>query len=250
MKNILSVCFFLFPLICFSQFINCKVLDAETKLPLYFATIYYGKQPTITFSDSAGNFFVRQEVLKEKDSVKIEFIGYKTLIFSIYEIAEGKTFYLLKSNNNLQEVVIKNCKEYVAKVVDYGYKKMDSYWTVSPDFKGEFIAYYPNPNNLTGYIDEIELKTISFSLIPQNFSIPLRLHWYAWNSEKNIPGRELTDTSILVFAYKHGRNRIKIPANKIYFDAGGIVIGLEFLFPSEIEKNIYKSKERKSNKSL
>ncbi|MDE3145241.1 MAG: carboxypeptidase-like regulatory domain-containing protein, partial [Bacteroidota bacterium] len=63
-----------------SQFINCKVQDAETKQPLYYATVYYGKQPAITFSDSTGNFFVRPEILNEKDSIKIEFIGYKTLV--------------------------------------------------------------------------------------------------------------------------------------------------------------------------
>ncbi|MDE3145703.1 MAG: hypothetical protein KGL19_16255, partial [Bacteroidota bacterium] len=183
----------------------------------------------------------------EKDSIKIEFIGYKTLVVSNKELIEGKIFYLHKSSNNLQDVVIKNCNQYEEKSIDYNYGKIDSYWTVSPGFKGEYISYYQNQNNISGYIDEIKLQTVSFSLIPQNFSIPLRLHWYEWDSVKKMPGKELTDTSILIFAYKHGRNKIHIPAKKIFFDDDGVVIGLEFLYPSEMEKlflQLHENEER------
>jgi len=98
MKNLLAIWLSLSPIASFSQFISCKLQDAETKQPLYYATIYYGKQPAITFSDSAGNFFVRTEILNEKDNVKIEFIGYSALIISTQEIIEGRMFFLHKSS--------------------------------------------------------------------------------------------------------------------------------------------------------
>ena len=236
MKYFLLLLFFIFSVVCHAQFIDCKVLDADTKQPLYYATIYYNHQKLITFSDSAGNFFFQKDFLKDNDSTKIEFIGYQTSCFSNNEIAENKIFYLHKKTNALQDLVVKNCKEYEEKEIDYNYVKMDSYWTCSPIFNGEFISHFQNQNNITGYITAIKLQTPPFVLSSQNFSIPLLLHWYEWDSIKKVPGKELTDTNILIFAYKHGKNKIEIPDKKIYFDSNGIVIGLQFVYPSELEK--------------
>jgi len=230
---------FISPFISNAQYINCRVTDAETNQPLYYATIYYGKQPAITFSDSLGNFFIRPEVLKEKDSVTIEFIGYKTLTVFNKEIAENKIFNLYKSSNHLQDVLIKNCNQYEEKIINYNYGKLDSYWTVIPNTRVSYLSYYPNNEEQEGYVTQILFHTPSSFLHKQDFSTPLRIRWYEWDSITQLPGKELTTTSIVVNAYKNGINKISITDKTLFFGKEGIVIGIEFLYPQKLEKEYY-----------
>ena len=63
--------------------------------------------------------------------------------------------------------------------------------------------------------------------------VPVRVHWYDWDSVKNMPGRELTSVNIVIYPYQQGWNSFKLPANTIYFSGGGIAFGLEFIYPVE-----------------
>lgn len=227
------------PFLSKGQYINCRVADTETKQPLYYATIYYGSKSAVTFSDSFGKFFVKPGGLKEKDSVIIEFIGYQTLIVSNKEIVENKTFFLHKTSNILQDLVIKNCNQYEEIKINYKYGKMDSYWTVSPNTRISYLSYYANKEPDEGYITEIKFFTPATFFHKQNFSTPLRIRWYDWDSVKQLPGKELTDTSIIVYAHKNGVNKISIPDKTIFFEQKGIVIGIEFLYPPELEKEYF-----------
>ncbi len=67
--------------------------------------------------------------------------------------------------------------------------------------------------------------------------MPVRFRWYEWDTGNNRPGRELTDTNILVYPYKNGWNEFKIPANTLFCSSGGIVFGLEFIYPAEYEQH-------------
>jgi hypothetical protein len=242
-KYFLLLLFFVLPLINFAQFINCKVQDAETKQPLYYATVYYGKQPAITFSDSTGNFFVRSEILKEKDSIKIEFIGYKTLFISIKEITENKTFYLQKSSNNLKEVVVKNCNEYEEKEIDADAKpKLGDHYSISPGGRIIFIGLYTSKEKISGYITALKFHVNSFPLLHENFDVKLRIRWYKWDDIHQMPSSELTDTNIIIQAYKRGWNKINIPDRVIPFEEIGVVIGVEFLYPTVMEKEFFQLK--------
>lgn len=240
MKYFLYLLFFISPIFSKAQFINCKVQDAETKQPLYYATVYYGNQPAITFSDSTGNFFMRPEILKEKDSIKIEFIGYKTLIVSNKELIESKIFYLHKSRNNLKDVVIKNCKEYEEKEIDYEYSiKQGNHYSAVPKARMIFIGKYDNKTNETGYVTEIKFHVNSFPLVHIDYSLPLRIRWYSWDEFNQKPLKELTDTNLIVYANKRRWSKIAIPDKCLYFDQNGIVIGIEFLYPSNLEKEYF-----------
>jgi len=240
MKIFYFLLFWILPFLSYAQFINCKVQDAETKQPLYYATIYYGKQPAITFSDSAGNFFIRAEILKEKDSIKIEFIGYKTLRFSSNEIEEGKIFHIQKSSNNLQDVIIKNCKEYEEKKIDYEYSiKFGNHYSAAPKARMIFVGKYDNKTKETGFITEIKFHVNTFPLVHIDYSLPLRIRWYSWDEFNQKPLKELTDTNLIVYANKRGWSKISIPDKFLYFDQNGIVIGIEFLYPSNLEKEYF-----------
>ena len=250
MKNIVAITFFLIPLASFSQFINCKVQDAETKQPLYYATIYYGKQTAITFTDSTGNFFIRSEILNEKDSIKIEFIGYSTLTVSSQEIIEGSLFRLHKSSFSLQEIVVSNCSQYQEREIESNLKmKLGNHYSAGPFSRTVYIGKYENEKQPTGFISKINFHVNTFPLVHENFDILIRIHWYLWDAIKEMPGKELTDTNIILKAYKRGWNRINIPDRSIYFDNYGVAIGIEFLYPSTLEKEYYQIKtEKERNK--
>ena len=104
-----------------AQYINCEVRDAETTQPLYYATIYYGKKPVITFSDSFGVFFLNYAVAQERDSLTIEFIGYKKMLIPKEDLIQNKIFYLHKLTNSLENVLVKNCKQYEEKNINAGF---------------------------------------------------------------------------------------------------------------------------------
>lgn len=244
MGKIFFIFISLIPFLSFAQFINCKVQDEETKQPLYYATIYYGKQPVITFSDSLGSFFVRSEILNEKDSVKIEFIGYQTRTIARSEIIENKIFLLTKSNNSLTEVVVNNCKQYQEKEISYNAKtKLGDHFSIGPTLRYVLIGYYPNPENEIGFIKQLKFQVNSFPLLHENFEILLRIRWYLWNEDIQRPGRELTDTNIIIQAYKRGWNKINLPDNIIPFEGKGVVIGIEFLYTAALEKAFLQIKD-------
>jgi hypothetical protein len=60
--------------------------------------------------------------------------------------------------------------------------------------------------------------------------VPVRLHWYAWDVDAHMPGKELTDTSILVYPYQKGWNDFDIPSYTIPAPKDWIVFGLEFIY--------------------
>jgi len=66
-----------------------------------------------------------------------------------------------------------------------------------------------------------------------------------WDEKNQRPGKELTDTNIIIKAYKRGWNSINIPDKSIYFDDNGVVIGIQFLYPSNLEKEYYQIKTQK-----
>src|SRR5262249_9203306 len=69
--------------------------------------------------------------------------------------------------------------------------------------------------------------------------VPVRLRWYDWDSAGNKPGRELTDTNILVYPYKDGWNEFILPSHVIFCTQSQIVFGLEFIYAAEYQQ-LYK----------
>ncbi len=92
------------------------------------------------------------------------------------------------------------------------------------------IGRYLSTKDAEGYIKQLEIYAGNFNA---NIHVPVRLHWYAWDSLNNTPGVELTSSNIVVYPYQQGWNSFALPGNDVYFTGGGIVIGLEFIYPVE-----------------
>ncbi|MEP7320086.1 MAG: hypothetical protein ABI921_15120, partial [Panacibacter sp.] len=66
--------------------------------------------------------------------------------------------------------------------------------------------------------------------------VPVRLRWYEWNVEAKMPGKELTDTSVLVYPYQQGWNDFELPPKTISCPKDWLVFGLEFIYTPEYKK--------------
>ena len=95
------------------------------------------------------------------------------------------------------------------------------------------ITRFTNDENLTGFIKEIEFYSGSFT---EKAQVPVRIHWYKWDTTRSIPGEEITNTNIIVYPNHKGWNKFSVPAKTIFYPDEGVVLGLEFIYPVEYKK--------------
>jgi CarboxypepD_reg-like domain len=154
--------------LCFSfksnaQYINCIVQDSENKNPLYYATIFYGKEQRVTFSDSSGRFFLQSNILKGGDSITIQFIGYTSKSFPTADIKEGSIFLLEKNHINLQEVIVTNCGEYIDEDITFESNiKLANHYSTSPFGRILFGGDYSISKQKMGYIQKVKFHINPF----------------------------------------------------------------------------------------
>lgn len=214
----------------FAQDIRCKVIDSTTGKPLTYATIIYSNNSKITYTDSLGYFLLEKDSVDVNDKVSIEFLGYDKRSFVIRELLSLNEIKLHQSTNVLAPVVVQSCKKLTQIVLNKRVGNIKQYVGPGPETRFIIIARYLNNKGRTGYIDNINLL---MNETTSNFKVPIRLHWYEWDDVKRAPGKELTDTNLVMYATTKGWNNFSLPKNKIYFDFNNIVLGIEFIYPVE-----------------
>ena len=212
-----------------AQTISGKVVDATTNKPLGYATVMYANGNKLLYTDSLGNFSLPQDSVEKKDSIYIQYIGYKKLAFPVARLSSANVFKMVQQSQDLETVVISNCRSFKEYSINKRVGSIKDYVGPGPETKFVTIGRYLANKDVSGYIKQMEIYTGNFNA---NTHVPVRIHWYAWDTLNNIPGKELTATSIIVYPYQQGWNSFILPANTIYF-SGGIVIGLEFIYPVE-----------------
>ncbi|MCL3781697.1 carboxypeptidase-like regulatory domain-containing protein [Prolixibacteraceae bacterium JC049] len=111
MKHILL--FSIFLIISITSFaqtgfsIKGRLIDKSTKEPLPYANIIYLKKAIGTTSNLDGIFQLHLNDANEKDSIRIQYIGYSPLILTLKEAANLNTFQLYPKLKELAEVKVK-----------------------------------------------------------------------------------------------------------------------------------------------
>lgn len=221
----------------FSQNIHGVVTDANTGKPLPYAIIIYQHQKNFLYTDSAGRFSLSKDSLPVDDSLRIQYLGYAGLIISNSTLKEENIFSLTSVTTTLAPVTVSNCRRIKNIVLNKRTGVMKTYLGPGPETKIIIAGRYLNNKNKPGYIKQISFYDETFT---GSVNVPVRLHWYEWNEQKKMPGKELTDTGIIIYPYKKGWNNFLLPANSVYFPDEGIVFGLEFIYPVEFFQQ-YKS---------
>ncbi|HVX52655.1 MAG TPA: carboxypeptidase-like regulatory domain-containing protein [Chitinophagaceae bacterium] len=213
-----------------AQQITGQIVDASTNKPLSYATIIFNHQHNIQYTDSSGRFTLPKDSLRAGDSIYIDFLGYKRLAIAVEKLTADNFFRLGQQSQELTPVIVANCRQYRNIDVNKRVGRIVEYFGPGPETKFIIIGRYADRNEVTdGYIKTLEIYAGRFN---QSVHVPVRIHWYEWDSARGLPGNELTTGNIIVYPYRKGWNKFSLPYNSIYFDHS-IVLGIEFIYPVE-----------------
>lgn len=227
-----------------AQQISGKVVDASTNKPLSYATVTFNKKKNLLYTDSTGRFTIAKDSLPAKDSLYIEYLGYKKLAIAVEKLLADNIFRLGQQSTELAPVTVANCRQYRDIVVNKRAGRIVDYVGPGPETKFIIMGRYSYKDNIGGYIKTLEIYAGKFN---EAVHVPVRIHWYEWDSTTQMPGKELTTSSIIVYPYSKGWNSFSLPYNTIYVDRS-IVLGLEFIYPVEyvLQYNAAKTDEQKA----
>ena len=225
MKSILI--FFLFVMGIVLQSSGQRVIymrDADSKLPLPFATAECIEKSWGIYSDSAGKVVI-PELIWQTGNVSFSFVGHASI--SQGEVLKKDTIYLQKLPNKLDEVIIKNCKEKEKKKLQIRRRNDDYYLGFGAKSVGAIWAsFVPNIYNKRGTINAISFGAVSFNKAALA-TAPVRLRFYEWDSILQVPGEEITHEAIDVIPGKFKWVTIDLSKYHLPISATGIVVGFE-----------------------
>lgn len=214
-----------------AQQVTGKVVDATTNKPLGYATVIFNHQKNLLYTDSSGRFSINKDSLPAKDSIFIDYTGYKRLAIAVERLAADNFFRLGQQSQELTPVTVVNCRQYKDVDVNKRVGKIVEYIGPGPETKFIIMGRYSNRGDyINGYIKTLDIYAGKFN---EAVHVPVRIHWYEWDSTTHMPGKELTTGNIIVYPYKKGWNSFALPYNTIYVEHNSIIIGLEFIYPVE-----------------
>lgn len=243
MKKVFFFFFLLGSISGYSQHITARVTDKQTQKPLPYALITLSHQ-RIIYTDSLGYFKIRIDSLTKYDTLHFDFIGYQSVSVPALTLQDNSIISLVPALESLQPVTVFNCNRTKDFVLNKHIGNIKEYVGPGPETQLIILARYNNNSGRNGWIKNISILLNEHAT---NLKIPIRLRWYEWDLDKKMPGRELTDTSLIVYPYKNGWNDFTIPDKAIFYPKDWIVFGLEFIYPPEY-KNILDAQSNKGAK--
>ncbi len=212
---------------------RCHVADATTGKSLPYAIVSLLPLQTVLYSDSVGNFNLDFNFIPATDSIKIEYIGFETLTLSIKNVEDAFNFLLTPKGSVLPEVTVSTCTKFKEITVNKNAGKVIEYIGPGAETKIIILAHYASKFSFEGWLTQIDMYAGDFG---KPYNVPVRLHWYAWDTTKQFIGEELTSNNIIIYPRNRGWSHFALPSHAIYFPPEGLVIGLEYIYPVEYEK--------------
>jgi len=217
-----------------AQTIMPRVIDSLNNKPLAYAIVIYNHNLKVTYTDLNGFFSLQKDSLKKDDTVYVQFLGYQKAVLKAADIYNGLTIRMAPDVQSLQPVIVTNCPRTAEYTLNKRTGRIKQYIGPGPETRLVIMSRYYNVTGRKGYIKKVSVLLDEKS---PNLRIPVRLRWYQWDNDLQMPGKELTDTSIVVYPYQQGWNEFDVPANTIECPKDWIVFGLEFIYPVEqVEK--------------
>jgi len=225
-------------LFCFqitkSQTITARVIDASNNKPLSYAIVLFQYQQKVVYTDPNGYFSLSLDSLSKNDSVTIQYLGYRKLAVGVNNLKDGMELKMTPEMQSLQPVIVSSCRNTDEHMLNKKTGRIKQYIGPGPETRLVIISRYNNIYGTRGYVKRISILIDEESLA---MHVPVRLHWYEWDTDTRMPGEELTDTNLLVYPYKKGWNDFEIPDYTIPLPSDWIVFGLEFIYTPEYKKH-------------
>jgi len=234
MKNLFVVILLLCFQIANGQTITARVVDASNKKPLSYAIILFQYEQKIAYTDINGYFTLPADSLIKNDSITIQFLGYRKLSIGVRDLKDSMILKMMQEIQSLQPVTVSSCRNTKEYLLNKKTGRIKQYIGPGPETRLIIISRYNNISGMHGYIKKTSILIDEKTLALQ---VPVRLHWYEWNADTQKPGKELTDTNILVYPYTKGWNDFEIPDYTIPASKDWIVFGLEFIYTPEYKQH-------------
>lgn len=190
--------------------ISGKIVDADKKEGIEFASIGSLQQKTAVLSDEHGNFKLTLKNNLPSDSIKFYAIGYAELVLPISALKQSQLIIELKpSAVELGEVTIDSKKLYQKKIGVTKYDKLNcaGFMPLEDNWKGlETAIRLPNKDHKLFIV-----KDFNFYIIKNTFtdSLTFRLNFYS--SNKYYPTKNILKRSIIFkTAIKQGEFTINL----------------------------------------
>lgn len=155
------------------------VLDFDKKTALPYTNIYVLHKNEGTISNERGHFSLNISKLEMTDTLRFQYIGYKTKKLTLAELEASNVVYLKEEIINLSELVVFATEPNVVTIVKNVLKHKDSNYQATTSKRQTFIRdrYIGNFDELNlkykkSSIDELDRKTIALAeeKIPRNLT--------------------------------------------------------------------------------
>ena len=230
MKKLITVFLLLLGTLAKSQTITAKIIDSVSLRPLSYAIVIYHNNEKVIYSDISGHFTLALDSLTTNDNLEIQFLGFRKYHISKSSLYDGIVIKMSPEMQELNPVIVTNCRRFEEFTLNKKTVHIRNYIGPGPETRLVIISRYYNSTGRNSFVNKMSIYIDEKS---PNLQIPIRLRWYEWDNEKRMPGKELTDTNIVVFPYKEGWNDFDIPANTINCPKSWVVFGIEFIYPSD-----------------
>jgi CarboxypepD_reg-like domain len=227
MKKLFPLLLLLFFHAAEAQRISARIVDASNNKGLSYAIVLFDHKQKVTYSNADGFFSLSKDSIPANDTLLIQYIGFQQLEIRIQQFQNNAEYKLTPQMHTLESVIISSCRNTEEFQLNKNVGRIRQYIGPGPETRLIIIARYNNISGIHGYINRV---SILFDEITPNVQVPVRLHWYAWDVDKHMPGKELTDSSILVYPYRKGWNDFDVPPYTIPAPKDWIVFGLEFIY--------------------
>lgn len=207
-----------------------RVVDSLNNKPLAYAIVLYQNKQKVTYTDVNGYFNLSKDSLQQNDSIVIQYLGYVKYTLSSRALANTYVIKMVREEQDLQPVIVSNCPRFEEFTLNKKTGRIKQYVGPGPETRLVIMSRYYNNTGRNAFLKKVSLLLDEKSSAVQ---IPVRLRWYEWDNDARMPGKELTDTSIIVYPYKQGWNEFEMPDKTVPFPKDWIVFGFEFIYPPE-----------------
>nr|WP_321222888.1 hypothetical protein [uncultured Psychroserpens sp.] len=256
MKYTITTTYLFLFLLTLSTNAQTKIIDAETKYPVSYATISFGDGQGL-FADDDGLFIFTKKLYKDVDSLFISSLGYKSLALATTNLP--KTIEMQADINKLDEVIVtakidrKFKEETIKPYLDDDYYKC---WL--PTIESEIAVFFPNGND--------KLKKITTVLFPfalesrdwkkrkranadkRKFSTLFKVKFYKNNN--GLPGDVMTYTNIVFRATEKNGDKFELDVSEhdLFIPKDGFFVSLQVLGYTDANGKLLPNKKYKEIK--
>jgi len=199
-----------------AQTLTGRILDAQTRQPVAFASIGILRRDAGTVADEQGNFSLSIAKAKPTDTLRLSMLGYENRQFLISEVQtvilrENSVLLLQPNERRLQEVVIKPRKTKTIKVGNTTDSRFMTAGFVSNDLGSELGTVLRYNKKKPG-----KLENVNFNIAKNDYNTVLfRVNIYAFKNGQ-VGESLLKEPLYTDFSAQHGTLTLDLSDQDIY----------------------------------